>query len=659
MADVFLSYASPDRPIAERLARAIQQAGLSVWWDRHIKGGHEFTRDIEQQLESARHVLVLWSKEAVNSRWVRDEASVAADSKRLVAATIDGTPAPLGFRQFQTIDLKKWTSRSPDLPPELLEALDLEAAEFPLVRRGPGRRLPRAAIIGGLLLAVAGALAVVRPGPIDDWLSGESKEKTLALAIMPFATEGGRDVDYLGPGMASALADSLAPLSGLRITATTSTQAIAGKGLTASDIGRQLGVSHLVEGNVQQSGDRFVIAVRLIAATSSQQVWARTFEGASNDLQGLKSDITRELAGAIGARLGVGEGKVAERGKVEPDAYEAYLRALERVSVREDRTARNEAIKQFRLAASIQPDFAEAHAGHAYLLALSVPSQLGMSWPELLREQRRSTERALALDPRNDLALVAKATALQNFDGEVEKSLALAQAVVNRSPNLAPANYSLAAGLWMAGRPREAIDRIDLAIDRDPFDNLLRFYRAKILYSLGDYQAVRQAAEQCAQRCAGVGWYWLLAIAGFGDEDTYREDFPLVMKRAKADGITPEDVEEAKGIVEGYILGRSYKPKPIDDGGYAEFLDAALDARFFGFETGLRTAQNALLTSQADSVLDILNDGRVTFTPQQRADPRYHALFRHAKLAKIAASRRAKGMMAGLPVFPVKPYTGR
>jgi hypothetical protein len=68
LADVFLSYARGDRGVAERLAHAIGETGLTVWWDRHIKGGAEFSRDIEQQLDEAARVLVLWSKEAVNSR---------------------------------------------------------------------------------------------------------------------------------------------------------------------------------------------------------------------------------------------------------------------------------------------------------------------------------------------------------------------------------------------------------------------------------------------------------------------------------------------------------------------------------------------------------------------------------------------------------------
>ncbi len=79
MADVFLSYATEDRPLAERLAAALEKAGLSVWWDRYIRGGSEFSQDIERELEAAGKVLVLWSKSGNRSRWVRDEASAAAE----------------------------------------------------------------------------------------------------------------------------------------------------------------------------------------------------------------------------------------------------------------------------------------------------------------------------------------------------------------------------------------------------------------------------------------------------------------------------------------------------------------------------------------------------------------------------------------------------
>lgn len=659
MADVFLSYARGDRSVAERLANAIGDTGLTVWWDRHIKGGAEFSHDIERQLEAASRVLVLWSKEAVDSRWVRDEASVAADSKRLVSATVDGTPPPLGFRQFQTIDLAGWTKKGAKIPLALAEALEVELPPAAAAARTRPKHRHIAAAIGAVLLAGAATVVIFRPAPFDSLLPGDSQARELTLAIMPFTTQAGRDDAYLGTGLSAALADSLTPLSGLRITATTSTQALAGKGLTAPDIGKKLGISHLVEGDVQRTADRYAISVRLIEAGSSEQIWARTLEGPSEELQELKNRMARELAGALRARLGVGQGEIAGRRNVDPRAYEAYLRALERVSVRDDRDARIEAIKQFRLAASIQPDFAEAHAGQAYVLALSLPRQLGISWQQLMADQRRSRARALELDPNNDLALISGATALKNFNGDADAALAIDRAVLKRAPDLGPAHYSTAASLWMLGRGREALDHLERAIERDPYDVLLQVYRAQILYSLGDYDAVRSTVQKCPEPCAGIGFLWFTALLGFATPAQYREDLPAFTERARADRVPPDIMADSMAMAESFILGRPNKGRLSIEDEVVGFVDAAFEARLGSFEQALRIARRAADNEHADSSLDILNEGRVTFTPEQRADPRYHALFRHPKLAKIAAARRREGVTAGLPIFPMKAYTGR
>lgn len=657
MADVFVSYARGDRSAAERLAHAIGEAGLTVWWDRHIKGGAEFSLDIERQLESASRVLVLWSKEAVGSRWVRDEASVAADSGRLVSATIDGTPPPLGFRQFQTIDLRDWVAKGAAIPPDLAEALELESPAAAAAR--PTRRPRRlvAAGLGALLLAGAATVTIVRPAPFDRLFSDSSQRESVSLAIMPFVTQGGSDNDYVGVGLSSALADSLAPLSGLKITASTSTQALAGKGLTAPDIAKRLAISHLVEGNVQQSGERYSISVRLIEAGTSEQIWARSLETPAEGLQQVKNIIARELAGALRARLGVG-GELVERRDVDPRAYEVYLKALERLSVRDRPGARLEAIKQFRLASRIQPDFADAHAGHAYLLSLTSPYSLGMSWNELAAVQRRAAARALELDPNNALALVAQASALHNFQGEIDRAMALAQAVLKRSPNSAPAHYTLSGSLWMRGQPREALHHLDVAIEQDPLDSILRFYRAKILNSMGDYGGVRDAAQSCPDPCVGIGWVWFMAMLGHGTEGDYREDFPSLEERVRGD-VSPQELADNRSLAEAFIFGRPIKLTPLEDERFVDFIGAALEARAGNFEKALRFARTAADQQQPDNVLEILNQGRMTFTPEQRADPRYHALFRHPKLVRLATARRKEGVTAGLPVFPVKPYTGR
>lgn len=165
MANIFLSYDRDDEARARPITALLERAGHDVWWDRQIKGGHEFGAEIEAALEAADKVVVLWSQQAVRSAWVRDEAAVGRDTGRLVPVTIDGTPAPLGFRQFQTIDLSTWKGRSssPEVK-HLLGAVDTAApADAPAQRPMQKRRkftLSWPALIGGggVLALAVGAL---------------------------------------------------------------------------------------------------------------------------------------------------------------------------------------------------------------------------------------------------------------------------------------------------------------------------------------------------------------------------------------------------------------------------------------------------------------------------------------------------------------------
>jgi hypothetical protein len=84
MATVFLSYARDDADHARLFAKALEVAGHSVWWDLDVRGGAQFSKAIEEALEAADVVVVLWSTNSVESAWVRDEASVGRDSGRLV-----------------------------------------------------------------------------------------------------------------------------------------------------------------------------------------------------------------------------------------------------------------------------------------------------------------------------------------------------------------------------------------------------------------------------------------------------------------------------------------------------------------------------------------------------------------------------------------------
>ena len=100
MTSVFLSYDRDDAVKAHSIALALEKAGHQVWWDQHIKGGAQYSKEIEAALKAADAVVVLWSAHSVDSAWVRDEAAAGRDSGRLVPVMIDDTEPPLGFRQI-------------------------------------------------------------------------------------------------------------------------------------------------------------------------------------------------------------------------------------------------------------------------------------------------------------------------------------------------------------------------------------------------------------------------------------------------------------------------------------------------------------------------------------------------------------------------------
>jgi len=108
LSDVFISYAAEDRDRAARLAHGLGGRGWSVWCDRKIIAGQAFDQAIERELESAKCVVVLWSKHSVGSEWVKNEAAAAAERNVLVPAAVDGVKLPLEFRRRQTADLADW-----------------------------------------------------------------------------------------------------------------------------------------------------------------------------------------------------------------------------------------------------------------------------------------------------------------------------------------------------------------------------------------------------------------------------------------------------------------------------------------------------------------------------------------------------------------------
>src|SRR5262245_7191602 len=108
MADIFLSYASADRERIRPLVSVLEQQGWSVWWDRKIPPGKTYDQVIEQALEGARCIVVVWLQTSVQFEWVKVEADEGMNRNALVPVLIEEAKIPLAFRRIQAARLIGW-----------------------------------------------------------------------------------------------------------------------------------------------------------------------------------------------------------------------------------------------------------------------------------------------------------------------------------------------------------------------------------------------------------------------------------------------------------------------------------------------------------------------------------------------------------------------
>jgi hypothetical protein len=108
MSDIFISYAREDAGTTERLAAVLEGRGWTVFWDRRIPIGVRYDTFIAERLTEARAVVALWSRHAVVSAWVVDEAAAAAARGVLLPALLAPVDLPLGLRRINAADLSGW-----------------------------------------------------------------------------------------------------------------------------------------------------------------------------------------------------------------------------------------------------------------------------------------------------------------------------------------------------------------------------------------------------------------------------------------------------------------------------------------------------------------------------------------------------------------------
>ena len=112
MPDIFISYARSTEAQAKQIAEALRGLGYGVWRDDELPAHRAFTEVIEERLQAAKAVVVMWSSEAVKSQWVQSEANRAREDGKLVQLNLDGARLPMPFDRIQCADMSGWSRTS-------------------------------------------------------------------------------------------------------------------------------------------------------------------------------------------------------------------------------------------------------------------------------------------------------------------------------------------------------------------------------------------------------------------------------------------------------------------------------------------------------------------------------------------------------------------
>ncbi|MDX1577384.1 MAG: hypothetical protein R3266_02825 [Gemmatimonadota bacterium] len=332
-------------------------------------------------------------------------------------------------------------------PVALVLAWAYEIAPEPVPGEGSPAATDEARISGAPESPEAGGMA----SSAADAHPGASEAREGSIAVLPFENLSSEaDSEFFADGVTEEITHTLAQFRGLRVVARTSAFAFKGRAADIREVARKLDVSHVLEGSVRRFGGRLRITAQLVDARGGFHLWSERYDRDLDDVFAIQEEIASEIAGQLSARLSTsvrmtGPGDEAEdvrsRSQRRPTddlaAYDAYLRGRHQRAVF-DPASLETAVRRFREAVELDPDFAEAHAA----LAESYSAQaigLGFTSRETMPRARDAADRALALAPHLADAHLARALVALFYDRDYERAKQGLDRALELNPNFADA----------------------------------------------------------------------------------------------------------------------------------------------------------------------------------------------------------------------------
>jgi len=318
-----------------------------------------------------------------------------------------------------------------------------------------------------IVLAVAMTLFWPQPPPKPVSVSTHAiPEKS--IAVLPFENRS-RDPDnaYFADGIQDEILTRLSKIAELKVISRTSTQHYKSAPENLHEIGRQLGVAHILQGSVQKSGNTVRVNVQLIKGTTDSHLWADTFDRKLTDIFAVESEIAKTIAETLRAKLtGSEQTAIAARPTENTEAYQLYLKGRFFWNKRTGQNL-NKAADYFNQAIAADPKYALAYVGLAdsYLL---MPLYGAGAPQDCYPKAEAAARKAIELDDVSAEAHTSLAQICCYYKLDYPQAIREFQRAIELNPNYATAHQWYAWHLILMGQNREGVSELRKAQSLDP-----------------------------------------------------------------------------------------------------------------------------------------------------------------------------------------------
>jgi len=363
-------------------------------------------------------------------------------------------------------DLERWLRHEP-----------IQARRTGFVTRGSKwlRRKPAIAVSVASLVALIAVLAIViwngelfRQPPSNAAVVSER-----SIAVLPFLNLSDDKANaYFADGIQDEILSRLSKIAELKVISRTSTEKYKSSLLNLREIGQQLRVANILEGQIQKAGDEVRITVQLINASTDSHLWSETYDRKMTEMFGVESEVAQRIASSLQARLTGSERRaIAARPTENTQAHQLYLKGRFFWNKRTGADLQT-AADYFQQAISADPSYSNAYAGLAQATLLMPFYDAGAS-QDMFPKAKAAATRAIELDESSPEGHAALAMLLC-YDFKVRESEAEFKRAIELDPNYATAHHWYGNTLLTTlGRFDEAIKEGKRAIELDPFSLII------------------------------------------------------------------------------------------------------------------------------------------------------------------------------------------